>query len=270
MRRYSKNRTIYTVLIGLCLLGFWIFENFYTPASYSQSERSSGETSFPSDYLPSSTTDDIVHHSYFSLSYNERYEQAEWVAYVLKKEHLTSNDRKRPYFIEDPYVSTKSADWRNYKGSGYDRGHLVPAGDRRFSEQAYNETFYTSNISPQDRDFNAGLWNRLEVQTRNWSKRYKTLYVYTGGVLTNGLDEIGSEDVAVPEYFYKIIAKEDRGQLAVLGFLMRASEQTQPLENFVVPIDRIENLTGIDFFYQLNTDEQVRLEEGTQLKNWKF
>ncbi len=86
------------------------------------------------------------------------------------------------------------------------------------------------------------------MQTRNWSKRYKTLYVYTGGVLTNGLDEIGSEDVAVPEYFYKIIAKEDRGQLAVLGFLMRASEQTQPLENFVVPIDRIENLTGIDFF----------------------
>ncbi len=270
MRRYSKNRTIYTIVIGLCILGFWIFENFYTPASYSQKERATESTSFPSNYLPSSTTGAMVHHSYFSLSYNEQYEQAEWVAYVLKKEHLTADDRKRPYFIEDPYVSTKSADWRNYKGSGYDRGHLVPAGDRRFSEQAYNETFYTSNISPQDRDFNAGLWNRLEMQTRNWAKRYKTLYVFTGGVLTKGLDEIGSEEVAVPEYFYKIIAKEEKGGLAVLGFLMKAREQSLPIENFVVPIDYIEKLTGIDFFYLLNKDEQANLERDTQLKDWKF
>mgnify|MGYP003580214912 CR=1 FL=1 len=100
-------------------------------------------------YLPTSTTKQIVKHQYYTLSYNEKFEQAEWVAYELKKEYLKNNDFKRPYFIEDPNVTTGSADWRNYKNSGYDKGHLCPAGDMEFSKDAYNDTFYTSNISPQ-------------------------------------------------------------------------------------------------------------------------
>lgn len=270
MRTYSKNRIIYTVLLGLCIVGFWLFENFYTPSAYSKKPSSNTDVELPSNFLPSSTTGEIVHHSHFSLSYHEDYEQAEWVAYVLRKEHLTYDDRKRPYFIEDPFVSTKSADWRNYKGSGYDRGHLVPAGDRRFSLQAYNETFYTSNISPQNREFNAGLWNRLEMQTRAWAKRYDALYVFTGGVLTNGLEEIGDEDVAVPEYYYKIIARENRGSVQVLGFLMKGIEQRKPLQHFLVPIDTIEALTGIDFFYHLGAQQQASMEKEVQLKGWKF
>jgi endonuclease G len=182
----------------------------------------------------------------------------------------TYDDRKRPYFIEDPYVSTKSADWRNYKGSGYDRGHLVPAGDRRFSKQAYDETFYTSNISPMDSEFNAGLWNRLEIQTRKWAKRYDTLYVITGGVLVAGLNQIGDEGVAVPDYFYKVIAKEKRGDLEVLAFLMKGEEQNKPLQKFAVPLDRIEELTGIDFFYEMNKEAQASIEHKVVIKNWKF
>ena len=157
---------IYTVLILICIIGFWVFENFYTPDTYSTKEGKGLKTPIPNIYLPSSTTGILIDHNHFTLSYNEPFEQAEWVAYILKREHLTQDDRERPYFIEDPKIRSKSADWRNYKGSGYDRGHLCPAGDRRFSEQAYNETFYTSNISPQDRDFNAGIWNRLEMQVR--------------------------------------------------------------------------------------------------------
>lgn len=270
MRTYSKNRRIYTILIGLCVLGFWLFENFYAPGTYSKKQSPNTETELPSDFFPTSTTGEIVHHSHFSLSYHETYEQAEWVAYVLKKEHLTYDDRKRPYFIEDPFVSTKSADWRNYKGSGYDRGHLVPAGDRRFTLQAYNETFYTSNVSPQDREFNAGLWNRLEMQTRKWAKRYNTLYVFTGGVLTDGLEEIGDEDVAVPKYYYKIITRENKGDIEVLGFLMEGEEQSKPLQSFLVPIDEIETHTGIDFFYQLKKDEQAAIEQDVRTKGWKF
>lgn len=252
------------------MVAFWLFENFYTPNTYSSKELPNTDSELLGRYIPSSTAGQIVHHSHFSLSYNEAYEQAEWVAYVLKKEHMTYDDRKRPYFIEDPYVATKSADWRNYKGSGFDRGHLVPAGDRRFAKQAYDETFYTSNISPQDRAFNAGIWNRLEKQTRNWAKRYSTVYVFTGGVLTKGLDEIGDEDVAVPTYFYKIIAKENKGTMEVLGFLMQGIEQNKPLQRFVVPIDRIEQLTGIDFFYQMSQASQKAFEEKVDLNNWKF
>ena len=254
----------------LCVIGFWLFENFYTPDTYSTAGDDGFKTVAPTYFLPTSTTGDIVSHDHFMLSYNEPYEQAEWVAYMLKKNHLTNDDRKRPYFIEDPKVRTKSADWRNYKGSGFDRGHLCPAGDRRFTEFAYNETFYTSNISPQDRDFNAGVWNRLEIQVRQWAKRYGELFVVTGGVLEDGLEEIGDEDVDVPRYFYKIIAKGGQKNLKVIAFLMPNRESSEPLHHFVVPVDRIEKLTGLDFFEELPDMEEAKLESRSTLAGWKF
>lgn len=270
MSRFHKNRTIYSILIAICIIGFWVFENFYTPNTYSNKSEKNKESTIDANYLPSSTTGEVVHHSYYSLSYNESYEQAEWVAYVLDKRHLTYDDRTRPYFIEDPWVTTKSADWRNYRGSGYDRGHLCPAGDRRFSEQAYNETFYTSNISPQDSDFNAGIWNNLEIQVRQWAKKYGKLHVFVGGVLEPGLNEIGDEDVDVPNYFYKIISRVDKGELMSISFLIPNKEQNKSLQNFCVPIDRIEQATGVDFFQNLDDNIQKKMESSVDIKNWKF
>jgi len=264
-----KNRTIYALLLAVCVIGFWLFENFYTPDTYSD-PNSSGTNFHNTDYLPSSTTGEIVSHQYFTLSYSEPHEQAEWVAYELKKDQLTYDDRKRPFFIEDPKVTTKSADWRNYKGSGYDRGHLCPAGDRRFSEYAYNETFYTSNISPQNREFNAGVWNRLEQQVRYWSKKYGTLVVITGGVLEDGLMEIGDEDVDVPKAFYKIVLKDREDAPKVLAFLIPAKESQASLKSFLVPVDVLEEKTGIDFFEKQSESWQKKMELGVDASNWKF
>ncbi len=254
----------------LCITGFWVFENFYTPDTYSYPEESFPKNKVPPFFIPSSTTGAIVEHEHFMLSYNEPFEQAEWVAHILKKEHLTNDDRKRPYFIEDPKVKTKSADWCNYRGSGYDRGHLCPAGDRRFSEQAYNETFYTSNISPQNADFNAGVWNRLEIQIRQWAKRYGTLFVVTGGILEDGLQEIGDEDVDVPKYFYKIIARGNPENLKVMAFLLLSEESTKPLRQFAVSVDTIEAMTGIDFFEELDNGQEAKLESQIVSDDWKF
>ncbi|WP_127139579.1 DNA/RNA non-specific endonuclease [Flagellimonas marinaquae] len=264
-----RKRTIYTLLMLVCIVGFWLFENFYTPATYSD-PNASNTGWISSDFLPSSTTGEVVQHSYYTLSYSEPHEQAEWVAYELKREHLTYDDRERPYFIEDPKVRTKSADWRNYRGSGYDRGHLCPAGDRRFSEQAYNETFYTSNISPQDRDFNAGVWNRLEQKVRYWCKKYGDLMVITGGVLENDLLEIGEEDVDVPRFYYKIVMKGKGRNAMVLGFLIPAQESQNSVEHFLVPIDEIEERTGIDFFEKQPQDWQSNMESQVNVRGWKF
>lgn len=265
-----RQKTIYTLLLLVCVVGFWLFENFYTPATYS---RSSDEVSLENrdfSLLPSSTSDEIVHHEYYSLSYKERFEQAEWVAYDLKKQHLTHDDRRRPYFIEDPKVRSKSADWRNYKRSGFDRGHLCPAGDRRFSEYAYKETFYTSNISPQRNDFNAGVWNRLEQQVRYWCKKYGDLYIVAGGVLKSGLEEIGDEDVDVPDAFYKIVVRTEGSQIKALGFLFPHRESTANLDTFLVPIDRIEELTGVNFFEQQSNSWQEQIESEIRKSGWKF
>lgn len=221
-------------------------------------------------FLPTSTTGQIVHHQNYSLSYSESHEQAEWVAYELKMSHLSSTNHKRPYFEIDEAVKTGAAHWRNYKKSGYDRGHLCPAGDRRFSKTAHDETFLTSNISPQKHDFNSGIWNRLEQKVRYWAKKYDGVFVVTGGILKNNLKTIGEEKVSVPNQFYKIVLDNTDGKPKVLAFLMHHKDSDLPLYEFVVPVDKIEKLTGIDFFPELNDAIENKIEASNSYKDWAF
>ena len=269
MSRRNRNRYIYTGLLIIIIIAFWLFENFYTPDPYS-TPGGSGAARESAFLLPTSTTGAVIAHDHFTLSYHERFEQAEWVAYTLKPEHLTYDDRERPYFIEDPKVPTKSADWKNYRRSGFDRGHLCPAGDRRFSEYAYNQTFYTSNISPQRKNFNAGIWNRLEKQVRNWCKQYGTLHVAVGGVLESGLEEIGDEDVAVPERYYKIIYRGSVEDMEVIAFMIPHYESQRPLQDFMVSVDEVEAATGIDFLSGLPDTLENKLEAQAKTKAWRF
>ncbi|NNL07799.1 MAG: DNA/RNA non-specific endonuclease [Croceitalea sp.] len=268
----QKNKIIYIVLFIAMVIGFWCFENYYGTDFSSQDydHFDTSELPFEASYLPSTTFNEIILHNHYMLSYSEPYEQAEWVAYQLKRRHLTNDDRKRPYFIEDPKVRTASADWRNYKGSGYDRGHLCPAGDRRFSKEAYNETFYTSNIAPQNREFNAGIWNRLEIQTRKWCRAYGDLYIITGGILKSNLTEIGYEDVDVPNEFYKLVFRFNNEQLQYVAFVIPNQPSNNPLKNYVVTIDELEAKSGLDFFYKKPQQWQSKVESHITLKNWKF
>ena len=222
------------------------------------------------DYLPTSTTHQVIKHSYFTLSYNEEAEQAEWLAYQLKKDYVKNNNFKRPFFIVDPKVKTGSADWRNYKKSGYDKAHLCPAGDMEFEENAYNDTFFTSNISPQDHEFNAGIWNRLEQKVRYWASRYDGVYVVTGGILNKTSKTIGTQKVVVPEYFYKIILDDSNGNYKMIAFLIPNKGSDKPLYTYVVSVDSIENLTGIDFFPKLDDELESSLEKRTDYKSWIF
>ena len=215
------------------------------------SNQNSTDSGYNVAYLPTSTTNQIVEHKYYTLSYNEKFEQAEWVAYELKKEYLKNNDFKRPYFIEDPKVTTGSADWKNYKNSGYDKGHLCPAGDMEFNKDAYNDTFYTSNISPQKHDFNSGIWNRLEQKTRYWAGKYNDVYVVTGGILKDSDKKIGTEKVSVPKYFYKIILAKSGKEHKAIAFLVPNENSDKAIYDFQVSIETLEKMTGIDFFPNL-------------------
>lgn len=222
------------------------------------------------DFLPESTTGTVVSHKGYTFSYNEKYEQSEWVAYKLVKTQLAKTNYERPFFIQDPAVKTKSADWRNYKKSGYDKGHLCPAGDRKFSKEAFDETFFTSNISPQLHEFNNGVWNRLEQKIRYWAQKYESVFVITGGVLNDKLKTIGMEKVAVPDYFYKILLSETNGKYRMIGFLVPHTKSNEALYGFVVPVDEIEKKTGIDFFPQLEDTIENRLEQSKDYKDWSF
>jgi len=121
------------------------------------------------DYTPVSPNP-IVEHSAYSLGYNEDHDQATWVAYTLTGAQATSKLYERTdIFRDDPAVVTGSATLADYKGSGYDRGHLAPARDMTWSRTAMSESFYMSNMSPQIPGFNRGIWKQLESQVRQYA-----------------------------------------------------------------------------------------------------
>ena len=265
-----KRRALYSIVAALILLGLYVYE-YILDEKEKESVVKAGErvkTDTNLFFLPTSTTGQIVHHNGYSLSYSEDHEQAEWVAYELKKEHLSNTNYERPYFEIDEAVGTGAAHWRNYKDSGYDRGHLCPAGDRRYSKAAHDETFLTSNISPQTHDFNSGIWNTLEQQVRYWAKKYDGVFVVTGGVLKDGLKSIGEEGVSVPNAFYKVVLDYNSGAPKMIGFLLPHENANKALRHFIVPVDSIEELTGIDFFPELEDKVEAILEAQSNFKSW--
>jgi len=212
----------------------------------------------------------IVKHFAYTLSYNEEHEQANWVAYELTKDHLNGGLKRTNKFIVDPMVITGSATEADYKGSGYDRGHLAPAGDMTWDATAMAESFYYSNMSPQAPGFNRGIWKNLEEQVRSWAAEYGMLYIATGPVLSKGLSVIGPDKVSVPEYYYKAILDYQPPVEKAIGFIMRNESSTLPLSTFAVSIDSLEKFTGIDFFYQLPDVEEKQIEANLDLSKWDF
>ena len=267
-----NKKQLYSVIAVLIVISIYAYDYYIESEQQSEIVESgkSPKENTNEYFLPTSTTGQIVHHKNYSLSYSESHEQAEWVAYELKASHLSSTNHKRPYFEIDKAVKTGAAHWRNYKQSGYDRGHLCPAGDRRFTKEAHDETFLTSNISPQEHQFNSGVWNRLEQKVRYWARKNDGVFVVTGGVLNNNLRTIGSENVAVPNQFYKVILDRTNGKTKVLAFLVDHKDSDLPLYKFVVSVDKVESLTGIDFFSQLDDDIENQLEASSSYKNWSF
>ncbi|WP_281635712.1 DNA/RNA non-specific endonuclease [Flavobacterium marginilacus] len=212
----------------------------------------------------------IIRHKHYFLSYSEEHEQAEWTAYYLTGKSQYEHHYERPYFKQDPLIDTESAHWRNYKDTGYDKGHLVPAADMKFSKEAYTETFYTSNVSPQNRDFNAGIWNRLEQKVRYWADKYTALFIVTGSILHDNLLTIGDEEVSVPHYFFKIAVRVENNSLNMISFLVPNEKSDLPLYKFAKTIDEIEQITGIDFNQKLSEKIEEKIEKELSYKEWSF
>lgn len=267
-----NKRVLYSIIAILIVLGVYGYEYFL--AEEEKAKIISGGEVVKNNtneyFLPTSTTGEIIHHQGYSLSYSESHEQAEWVAYELKKSHLSNSNHKRPYFEIDKAVKTGAAHWLNYKNSGYDRGHLCPAGDRNYSQLAHDETFLTSNISPQNHDFNSGIWNSLEQKTRYWASKYDGVFVVTGGVLKGDMKTIGDEEVSIPNQFYKVLIDNNFGKTKMIGFLIPHQNSNKPLYEFVVSVDSIEKLTGIDFFPELEDKIENKLEASRSYKDWSF
>jgi len=221
------------------------------------------------DYLPFSTTNQIINHTYYTLPYSEQNEQAEWVAYELTKSRVYGEVSRTDNFREDPLIKTGSAILSDYKGSGYDRGHLAPAGDMKFSKTAMSESFYMSNMSPQTPGFNRGIWKKLEGQVRIWAVENEHIYVVTGGILSSKIGSIGN-GVTIPKYYYKVILDYNEPEIKAIALILPNEKGTKQLDEYIVSIDRVENLTGIDFFPALPDDLENKLEADSDPSKWSF
>lgn len=215
-------------------------------------------------FLPVSEGE-IVVHAYYTLSFNDTCKQANWVYYVLDLDGRPTLAERNNKFKKDKKVSTSSALSTDYIHSGYDRGHLCPAADMAFSAEAMDETFYMSNMSPQVPAFNRGIWKKLEEKVRNWGRREK-IHIATGPVFKENKGRIGKSRVFVPGYFYKVVYAPEREQM--IAFLLPNAASRQELTDFIVSVDKIEELTGIDFFSQLADTLENRLEACSDYQKW--
>lgn len=199
--------------------------------------------------LPQMSSDDnqIIRHNGFVVSFNETYEQANWVYYVLKPSDLVGDTKaeREDVFKADTHIPTGSATLDDYKKSGYDRGHLKPAGDEPLDQEQQDETFVMSNISPQEPSFNRGIWLKLENYVRTVAIESDSVIVITGGVLTPDLKTIGINKVAVPKFFYKYIMIYKSDKVKVQAFIIPNKKSDEALSRYLVDLDMFVKFTHL-------------------------
>lgn len=209
-------------------------------------------------------SDTLLIRSAYVAAYASKHGQSSWVLYRLKKEHLYGPVARKNAFKADPDLLNAILP-SVYTKSGFDRGHLAPAADFSWSEQAMAESFYMSNISPQTPGFNRGVWKRLEDKVRQWADTKQDLIIVVGPVLSDTLERL-REQVSIPSIFYKIILDTNKNE--AIAFLMKNESSSLPLESFAVSVDSVETLSGIDFFYKQDSLWQQKVECCYETKNW--
>lgn len=217
------------------------------------------KTAFGFSILPLGHCDQLIHYAYYSSCYSSKHKQSFWTFHFLTPESINGpqkriNDYKADFSVARPVFET------DYRGSGYDRGHLVPAGDMRLSYRSMTDTFYMTNMSPQVSSFNAGVWKSLEVALRNEVLKRGPAYVVTAPVLLE--DQSYSKlrsGVSIPSHFYKI-AYFPHEELMLAFLIPNQRQSVRDYRSFQLSVDELEDLTGYDYFSFLPENLEEKLE----------
>lgn len=227
--------------------------------------------------------DEIIYHSAMCLVYSEQHEQAKWVAHIILPDIVNGKESRSNNFRIDTLIETGSAEEKDYfvkvkqpdgkykyDGFGYDRGHLAPSADFKWSKKALSESYFYSNMSPQLGDFNRLKWADLEAMFREYVTNHTEtqLYIVTGPILYDTLPKIerGTNKVTIPEFYYKVAL--DLTNHKAIGFIMPNKKIDYPISSYALPINDIEEVTGINFFYQLADSLEEVLESQKVITDW--
>lgn len=197
----------------------------------------------------------------YTVSYNNQYKTPHWVGWELTRAETKGDEERDNRFVPDPDLPEPRAEHADYTNTGYDRGHMAPAADMKWSEKAMAESFYMSNICPQNQKLNRDDWGDLEDQCRAWAQKYGTVYITCGPIYDSKRPKrIGKHKIAVPNRFFKVVLIYNRKNPIAMGFLFKNAAHHQDLQKYMVPVDSIETLTGYDFFAKLPDEVEQRIE----------
>ncbi len=263
-----RGKKLLTLLLVLVVL--WVVTLIFAPSEEAYQRGSA--TYIENLELPANPEDlPITRHTGFFLLYDEEHEQPVWVAYHLSQEELYGSAKRKDNFRPDASIPTESASLSDYRGSGYDRGHLIPAADLSWSEEAMGDSFYLSNMSPQEPQFNRGIWSTLEATVRNFADTEGAVYVVTGPILTDGpYKTIGKNEVTVPKHYYKVILDYTEPDFKAIGFVLPNEGSDERLESFATTVNEVERLTSLDFFPLLPDKLEESLESSFSVAQWQF
>ena len=214
-------------------------------------------------------SEQIIKKKNYIASYNKDTKIANWVAWHLTSEHTEGSIGRGNMFHEDEEVPSPKATVEDYKGSGWSRGHMCPAGDNKWDAEAMYQSFSLINVCPQNASLNSGLWNSLEIDCRNWAKRFHDIYIICGPVFFQQDHEvIGINEIYVPEAFFKVVLCLN-GKPKGLGVIVKNTAGNKKKDIYYNSIDQVERITGMDFFPLLSDDVEDEVESNLDMDMWK-
>ena len=219
-------------------------------------------------YIPFYPENELHRRLHYVFSYSEKERLANWVAYELTPDELVRTTKRSGRFVKDKAIKN-GVHSDEYKHSGYDRGHLAPAADMAFSEEAMKESFLMSNVAPQLPYFNRGIWNSLENQVRSWVSSDGAIYVVTGGVWNDRSNRLAEHSIPIPDYYYKVLFDTNRSSKGMIVFLIPHSDTRHSIFDYVITVDSLEKVTAIDFFPQLPDSLEEALESEVRKSLWR-
>lgn len=190
------------------------------------------------------------------------------VTYELTQQHLEGEAQRDDIFMADTAVAGCPLP-DVYRGTGLHRGHLAPAADMRWNEQAMQQSFFMTNICPQRSALNEGGWGKLEQKCREWVARDHALIIACGPIIEPGLDSIGDTGIPLPQRYFKVILAHCARPKRALAFIYpNGPASGGKLRRYATTIQHVEQLTGIDFFALLDAQEQQQFETTSNLQFW--
>lgn len=259
MNGTTRNILVNTALVVCFILTLIVYASFRENAD---------QTAYEIPKILSSQPEKIVRHTGYTVSFNTDWKIPNWVAYELTSEEVAGTEPRGNNFVPDPQI-WQSPSTEDYKNSGYDRGHMAPAADMKWSKKAMDESFYTSNICPQNKNLNKGDWKDLEELARAIAAQYGSLYICCGPIVTNTSNTIGINKIVIPQSFYKVfLRKKTDGAWTSIGFVMPNKAGNKPLMTYMHSIDEVEHLSGIDFFFNLPDSIEEVIEADYATSDW--